>query len=329
MDRLGGMLVARLAHLLAALLLAVTATSPANASHRNCTATEKQRADQQLWLSPEDKQLSLDTHLRWGAPPIPAGASNEFYLSQRDYIILYDGDLRIPLLTAERVDAHSLGNIHRTDCFRRDVRIDAPLDSKPSDYKEPIFDQGHLAAFANQTTSIIAANNSFIMSNMVPQTCQFNRGIWQILEGVVRLWAADRQTLYVMSGSIFDRDADGQRDSDEAAARMTSQNGKRRVAVPTAFFKVIAAENQDGSVDTLTFVMPHNQENPDGDAAVSYLQAHVASLADVAQRTGLNLFPAPTVLREAQQLWPFDRDRIPNSLCHEGPRADFSALWAQ
>src|SRR5690606_32883338 len=116
--------------------------------------------------------------------PVDPGATNEWMLAQRDYVIRYDGDLRLPLFTAERVYARRLGKVDRTDCFRRDVRITAALASRPADYDEAIFDQGHLAAFANQGTSVIAGNNSFIMSNMVPQTCQFNRGIWQILEGI-------------------------------------------------------------------------------------------------------------------------------------------------
>lgn len=319
----------RQAKLLLALALAVAAQQPALATHRDCSASEKAQADAQLWLSPSDKQAAMDTHLRWGAPPIAPTATNEFYLAQRDYVILYDGDLRLPLMTAERVVSSKLRNIHRTDCFRRDPRIDAPLDSKPSDFEEPIFDQGHLAAFANQRASKLAGNNSFVMSNMAPQTCQFNRGIWQILEGIVRLWAADRKTLYVISGSIMDRDADGLRDADASAARMMSKNGNRRVAVATAFFKVVAAVNEDGSVDTLAFIMPHNQENPDGDAAVAYLQAHVTTLADVTRRTGLSLFPAQPAMHEAQQLWPFERSKMPNSLCHNPPRADFNALWQQ
>ncbi|HUE80383.1 MAG TPA: DNA/RNA non-specific endonuclease [Sphingomicrobium sp.] len=187
--------------LLVTLALVALAPQTAQASHRNCTAAEKKSADRQLWLKQQDKQLSIAKHLPWGAPVADPSAGNEWLLVQRDYVIHYDGDLRIPLLTAERVDEDRLQQLHRTDCFRRDVRIDAPMDSKPSDYKEPIFDQGHLAAFANQTSSKIAGNKSFMMSNMVPQTCQFNRGIWQILEGVTRGWAKDKGTVYVISGS--------------------------------------------------------------------------------------------------------------------------------
>jgi len=311
--------------LLVTLALLALAPQTAQASHRNCTAAEKRSADRQLWLNQEDKQLSIERHLPWGAPVAGPGSDNEWLLVQRDYVIHYDGDLRIPLLTAERVDEERLNQLHRTDCFRRDVRIDAPMDSKPTDYKEPIFDQGHLAAFANQTSSKIAGNNSFVMSNMVPQTCQFNRGIWQILEGVTRGWAKDKGTVYVITGSIMDRNSDGQRDADDAAARMLSKNEQSRVAIPTSFYKIIAAIADDDSVETLTIVMPHNQANPKGPAATEYLTNHITSIADIEGRTGFEFFPAGPVINERASLWAIAE--LPNSLCSAPPRADFDAIW--
>lgn len=307
--------------------LAVWGLAPqtALAAHRDCTVAEKKAADRQLWLSPQDKTLSIEKHLPWGAPVAAPESNKEWLLVQRDYVIHYDGELRIPLLTAERIDETRLRQLHRTDCFRRDVRIDAPMDSKPSDYSEPIFDQGHLAAFGNQTSSKIAGNNSFVMSNMVPQTCQFNRGIWQILEGVTRGWAKERGTLYLISGSILDRDGDGKRDADDAAARMKSKNKLARVAIPTSFYKIIAAVGSDGSVETLSILMPHNQANPAGDAAVEYLTNHITSITDIERRTGFDFFPTGPVINERASLWPISA--LPNSLCRDPPRQDFDAIW--
>ena len=310
--------------LISSLLLALTPQT-AEASHRNCTASEKKAADRQLWLNARDKQLSTEMHLPWGVPAAGPDVTDEWLLIQRDYVIYYDGNLRIPLFTAERIDETRLTPLHRTDCFRRDVRINAPLESKPSDYDEPIFDQGHLAAFANQTSSRIAGNNSFMMSNMVPQTCQFNRGIWQILEGVTRGWAREKRRIYVISGSIMDRDGDGLRDADDSAARMRSKNKRTRVARPTSFYKIIAEVVSDGSLETLTIMMPHNQANPTGNLAVEYLTSHITSISDVERRTGLDFFPSLPTINERASLWPITE--LPNSLCRDPPRSDFEAIW--
>lgn len=296
-------------------LVAVSGWTPA-AVAANCTPAERATADAALRLSQAEQQAAIATHLPWGTPRATAPVSNESVLVQRDYVIGYDADLRLPLWTAERVDAARIGKVDREDCFRRDPRLTAANASAPADYDEAIYDQGHLAAFANQSSSDVAGHNSFIMSNMAPQTCQFNRGIWQILEGIARLWATEHGTVYVLSGSVFDRDGNGVRDADAAAQHMLSRNGNQRVAIPSAFFKIVTLRRPDGSLATLSIMMPHNTANPNGPAALQYLRDHVTTVAAIERVTGLDLFPSGSNLGESATLWPF-QGRQPSSLCHQ------------
>lgn len=300
--------------------------SPALAA--NCTAAERTVADAQLWLSPADQAASVATHLPWGVPTDTGPVTNERLLTQRDYVIRYDADLRVPLWTAERVDAARLGNISREDCFRRDPRLPTAVASAPSDYDEPIYDQGHMAPFANQSTSTIAGHNSFVMSNMAPQTCQFNRGIWQILEGITRLWATENGTVFVFSGSVFDRDGNRARDPDASAQRMLARNGTSRVAIPSHFYKVIALRRPTGPIETLSIMMPHDNANPDGPAALRYLQAHVTTIAAIERVAGIDLFPGTSGIREATTVWPF-RGTQPRSLCNVGRTTTWTPPAAQ
>ena len=180
---------------------------------------------------------------------------------------------------ADRCRAYRQGG--REDCFRRDPRLGATDASGPVDYNEPIYDQGHLAAFANQSSSDVAGHNSFIMSNMAPQTCQFNRGIWQILEGIARLWATEHGTIYVLSGSVFDRDGNNVRDADAAAQHMVSRNGKQRVAIPSAFYKIMTVRRPERQPSTLSIMMPHDTANPNGPAALQYLRDHITTVAAI------------------------------------------------
>lgn len=297
-------------------LFALSAAGWSPAAFANCSAAERTVADRALRLNATDRAASIAAHLPWGAPAATAPTSSESVLVQRDYVIGYDADLRVPLWTAERVVASRLGAVARADCFRADPRLSATAASTPTDYREPIYDQGHMAPFANQSSSAIAGHNSFIMSNMAPQTCQFNRGIWQILEGITRLWATEHGIVYVLSGSVFDRDGNGVRDSDASAQHMRSNSGAERVAIPSAFYKIITIRRADGSLSTLSIVMPHDTANPDGPAALAYLQAHVTSVAAIEGVTGLDLFPSASNLGESTTLWPFV-GRQPRSLCNE------------
>jgi endonuclease G len=282
----------------------VIASTAATAA--NCTAAERHEADRWLWLNERDRDASVEQNLPWGTPAPTGSVSHERTLIQRDYVIAYDADLRVPLWTAEKVTGERLGRVGRSDCFRKDVRLKSPDASAPSDYSEPIFDQGHVTPSANMTMSQIAVHNSFIMSNMTPQFCQFNRGVWQILEEIVRRWAVQYGTVYVISGSIFDRDNDGVRDPDDSALRMTSNNGKKRVAIPSAFYKIVALRNADGRIETLSILLPHDQTDLDRDEAVAYLGRYVTTLAQIERLAGLQLFPdVPTTIVEHPALWPF------------------------
>lgn len=117
---------------------------PAVAANRNCTTEEKAAADKRLWLNKRDTTAAINRHLPWGIPEATTSDGHARVLAQRDYVIGYDMELRIPLWTAHRLNAKGLGKSDRVNCFRRDPRIDAPAASLTSDYKEPVFDQGHL-----------------------------------------------------------------------------------------------------------------------------------------------------------------------------------------
>jgi endonuclease G len=262
---------------------------------------------------PGKRAAATAEHLPWGAP---AQSVDEVRLIQANYVADYDKKLRVPLWTAEHVVAADLDpKIPRRDCFRGDPRLDSADSAQRADYDEPLYDQGHMAPFADQRYSTVAGFNSFVMTNMTPQICELNRGIWQILEEISRRWATERGDLYVFAGSVFDRDGDGRRDPDSAALHMLSRNGGQRVAVPSAFYKVVAFKRTDGGVEALSFLLPHDRSNPVGDAAVTYLKAHITTLAALEKLTGLHLFPGATGLREDTDLWPFDGYK-PSSLCH-------------
>lgn len=283
------------------------------AEARNCTAAEKTSADAQLWLNKRDKAASLARHLPWGIP----GPSAERILVQRDYVIGYSDNLLIPLWTAHRLEGLGLGKVSRVDCFRRDPRIGAPAASLASDFDEPIYDQGHLTPNGDMSKGILPIINSFILSNMAPQHCQFNRGVWQILESLVRIWAKEQGALYVMTGSLFDRDGDGNRDADSIVPRMTSRNGKARVAIPSHFYKILIRRTEEGGVGILAMLLPNDKTDLDGEEAIQYLESHLVSIADIEKLAGITLLPSfglPMTDR-ATALWSHSKSAA-RSLAH-------------
>jgi endonuclease G len=289
-------------------------SAPAQA--RDCKKAEAVAADKLLWLNARDKKLSISTNLPWGEPRATSSTTHERTLVQRDYVIHYDDDLLVPIWTGEKLDASRIGKEkERVNCFRPDPRIPAAVAAGNSDYDEPIYDRGHSTPDADQDSSLDAALNTYMFTNMSPQTCRFNRGIWQIFEGIVRHWARERGILYVVSGSVFDRDGDNLRDADSAAPRMEARNKSRRVAVPSAFYKIVTLEKPDGTIETVTVLLPHDDVKRSGPAALQYLQDHVTTVAAVEGVTGLDFFPRGSpVLNESSTFWSF-AGKMPTNLC--------------
>lgn len=296
-------------------LLACMALVACPAVARTCTADEKAEADKKLWLNKRDTTAAINRHLPWGLPESTTANDSIQVLAQRDYVIGYDLELRVPLWTAHRLNAKGLGKNERVDCFRRDPRINAPAASLPSDYKEPVFDQGHLTPNGDMSTGLVPVINSFVMSNMAPQFCQFNRGVWQILEALIRAWVKDKGTLYVVTGSVFDHDGNGRPDASADVPRMKSSNGKTRVAVPSHFYKIVIHQQDDGTIEALAFLMPHGQADVAGDEAIQYLERNLKSIEDIETVARVRLFPAVEgrYPSKATRLWLFD-GAVPRSL---------------
>jgi len=237
------------------LILALTILCISNntcAGTRNCTKTEKQAANEQLFSianAPDIQATLISTHLPNGLHTSNVTIDNEQVFYQSGYLVDHDTDLRTSLWVSYKLTKTDIDNTEgkdRVNCFRRDPRMSYSQTATPADYKEPIYDQGHMANDADLKDNLTEQINTYLMSNMSPQHCRFNRGIWLSLEHLTRKWANQYNTVYVTSGALFDRDKDAQRDADDQAIRMKSNSGKERVAIPSHYYKVIIRENNGG-----------------------------------------------------------------------------------
>ena len=64
-------------------------------------------------------------------------------------------------------------------------------------------------------------------------------------------------------------------------------------------------------------MLPHGDANPDGPAALRYLQEHPTTIEAIEPVAGIDLFPSGAEIEESRTLWPF-RGRQPRSLCNIG-----------
>ena len=119
----------------------------------------------------------------------------------------------------------------------------------------------------------------------------------------------------MINGAVFDRDGDGKRDLDGDAVRMKSRNGKARVAVPSAYYKIFAYQREDGALETLSILLKHDQIDVDFEGAWPYLKASISDIETISAQAGLQFFPDwQGAVVERRDLWPIKRLRSHGSL---------------
>ncbi len=170
------------------------------------------------------------------------------------------------VLKGEEVD---MPWVERPDYFNPDPKVKSG-SSHWEDYLNTGYDRGHLIPAADRAFSEEAIEETFLMSNISPQSRNFNKGIWRELEETTRSWAKRYKKLYVVTGPVL---ADGGKGV---------IGKKNKITVPSAFYKVLLDLSEPG-YKGIAFIIPNQ---------ISYepLYKYAVSIDEVEERTGINFF---------------------------------------
>lgn len=141
----------------------------------------------------------------------------------------------------------------RNASFKMD-KLGPKIAAKSSDYIKCGYDRGHLCPAADMSFNATAMRESFLMTNISPQTPDFNRGIWKELETTVRKWAKKEHEIVVVTGPVFSTNK--------------GTIGQDRILVPGKFFKIIYDATDEPRI--IAFVLPNEKsDRPLTDFAVA------------------------------------------------------------
>lgn len=198
---------------------------------------------------------------------LAAGPSSmpSLILNRMGYTCSYNPTTRIPnwvewTLTAD----HTSGPYKRNGIsFTEDYDVeDGPATS---DYSRSGYDRGHMCPSGDNKWSQEAQQQSFLMTNICPQSHDLNRGDWNDLEIKCRSWAQRYKEINIVCGPIF-------------RGNSHKKIGKNRVTVPEAFFKVILRDNA-----AIGFIY----DNEDGHKP---MREYACSIDEVEKITGIDFF---------------------------------------
>jgi len=260
--------------------------------------------DQHLPLSQAEINAAISKHLPWGAPTCPK------LLALREFVICYDVDHRIPLWAAYVLTAGDVVTAPRLDAFRTDPRLTDDENARCADYAGSGYDRGHSVPRDDMNRTSEVQADTFLLSNMSPQTPSLNRGMWRWLEQTVRTWAVKYQQVYVIMGPVF-------------VGPHVNTVPSGRVATPTEFFKIVIRKDASGDLQTEAFLLVNaiHLPVPPGTMGVAgtrisahqadvYLVKHAVSITTIEHLTGLDFLPdlagsEPNLFQSvATALWP-------------------------
>ena len=158
------------------------------------------------------------------------------------------------------------GQSERTENFRPDPAVPSG-SAQLNDYKNSGYDRGHLCPAGDMTFNEQAMSETFYLSNMSPQEPAFNRGIWKNLETLVREWAEEDDSIFVVTGGIL--------------KEFKGTIGADRVTVPKSYYKVIY--DLTGEKKMIAFILPNEKGS-------ELLQSYVVTVRDVESQTGIDFF---------------------------------------
>lgn len=174
---------------------------------------------------------------------IPAGERRLQLLENSAFIVGYDEDLRNPAWVAYRLTFSPGGRTaERPDRFDVDRRTRSRVEH--DDYTGSGYDRGHMAP--NYAIGVVygpeAQFETFLMSNIVPQSPDLNRGLWRLLEEeVAREWLPAYRELWIICGPVYG----------DPIRRLRSG-----VAIPEAFFKIVADVTETGELRVISLLVP-------------------------------------------------------------------------
>jgi endonuclease G len=199
---------------------------------------------------------------------IPAHKSNDAIIEHFAYTLSYNEKYEQANWVAyELTVAETNSIIKRGNNFITDPLV-STQSANNNDYSESGFDRGHLAPAGDMGWSIKAMEESFYYSNMSPQVPSFNRGIWKRTEELVRDWAKQYLSIYVVTGPIF--------------GDSLTTIGTNKVAVPKYYYKVILDYNHNHTKG-IGFIMPNSGSKND-------IESYAVTIDSVEKVTGIDFF---------------------------------------
>lgn len=216
------------------------------------------------------------------AIPLPAVPSGDRLVQHKSYAIAHNPNHKQADWVSYLMTQYQLrGCVERSNGFKPDPQIPVTESAALADYAGSGYDRGHMIPAGDNRWDSVAMKESFFLSNMSPQPASFNRGIWQILENLVRAWALNSSELWVTTGPQLNA--------------TSGSIGPGQVSIPRAYYKALVSKKSNGTYTGIAFLMPTTASG-----SSAQLPGYSMSIARLEQILKLNFHSTLTSNAQAQ-----------------------------
>lgn len=182
-------------------------------------------------------------------------------------------------------------NGHFSSDYQVDIRSRSYGVSWTEDYGNELYARGHQIPNADRNNKGVSSDfqkQTFLVTNSTPQIqYRFNGSIWSNLEDGVRAVASGVDTLYVISGPVFQKIGET-----KTVKYITPQDDtERSVPVPNYYWKALLKVKRSGNAVTDALAIGFWYEHKSYPLKEAYDKSdYVVSIKDIERWTGLDLF---------------------------------------
>lgn len=234
---------------------------------------ERQRADDMARVPTSNST----PHLPFGNPSnanADADNTENYLVPHNGFTLSYNNTRGTLNWVAWRTTAADLGERRERPLFRPDMSLPPNFRRvQYYDYSGSGYDRGHMVPAADRFADEARMNETFLMTNIVPQTDDLNQFVWNKLESYVRGTVRRRSDAYMIAGVYGER-----------------HRIRDRVTVPTNIWKVVVLLPPGGNdITEATRIIAVDIPNIDGISETRW-QQYVTTVRAIEQKTGYDLF---------------------------------------
>jgi endonuclease G, mitochondrial len=175
-------------------------------------------------------------HLRFGNPSNATSQAqtngNNFLIERPQYALSYNNAKLTPNWVSWQLNATWIGTTPRVEAFRPDPDLPSNwYKVTPADYARSGYDRGHMTPSADRDNNPENQSSTYLMTNIVPQAPDNNRGPWVRLEEYCRKQVELGKELQIIAGVYGNKGAIGK---------------TQKITVPETVWKVVLIMDKPG-----------------------------------------------------------------------------------